>query len=277
MFSQAPQTEPCRYRRPAARLPFTRAVLLGVLLGLTGCGGDGSEGDPGSGPGDGDAEILVSAASSLSEAFAQLAAEFERQHPGITVRLNLAGSSSLRAQIMEGAPVDVFASANEAIMSELIHAGLAPPAPVVFARNSLVIAVPSGNPAGITGLEDFARTDLLLGLCAPVVPCGELAHRALTRASVRAAIDSGEPDVRALLTKIRLGELDGGIVYRTDVSGAEGQVEAIPIPEAFNQTTGYPIAVLTGAPHPAAARRFVDFVLSPAGREILTRQGFVQP
>ncbi len=220
-------------------------------------------------------EVLVSAAASLSDAFAEIVTAFEAANPGITVALNLAGSPALRAQIMEGAPVDVFASASTTIMQQLIAAAEVSQVEAVFAENRLIIAVPPGNPGGVTDLTDFARAELLLGLCGEAVPCGSLARRVFERAGVSPVVDTDEPDVRALLTKIALGELDAGIVYVTDVRSAGDAVLGVQIPDSLNLTTGYPIAVLDGARHPVEARLFVAFVLSVAGQAILARHGFV--
>ncbi len=218
--------------------------------------------------------ILVFAAASLTDAFADIEQAFETEYPGTDVQLNLAGSSGLREQILEGAPVDVFASANEANMTRVAEAeGTAGPAQV-FARNRLQIAVPAGNPAGVRDLADFERDELLIGLCAEEVPCGQFAREALDAAGIDASLDTNEPDVRALLTKLGAGELDAGIVYVTDVSSGDGLVEGIDIPAAVNIEADYPIAPLASAPNPGGATAFVAFVLSPDGQGILRRYGF---
>lgn len=260
---------------PLLALPFRAGPLLPLLV-VAGCTGEPADG-AGGGTGELTGEVLVSAAASLTDAFREVAAAFESANPGVTVTLNLAGSSALRAQILEGAPVDVFASANLPVMEEVQDAGEAEGEPRVFTRNVLEIAVPPGNPGAVSGLGDFARDELLVGLCAEAVPCGRFAREALDQAGVTPALDTEEPDVRALLTKVEAGELDAAMVYRTDVAAAGDRVEGIPIPEEVNVEARYPIAVLTGAPNPAAARAFVDFVLSRAGVEILRRHGFVAP
>jgi len=221
-------------------------------------------------------EIRVSAAASLTDAFTEIAAAFEAENPGTDVVLNFGGSSALREQILEGAPVDVFASANMSTMDSVVAEGAASGVPQTFARNRLEIAVPPGNPGNVTGLTDFSHPDLLIGLCAEGVPCGDFARQALDDADVVPSIDSNEPDVRSLLTKIELGELDAGIVYATDVASSDGGVEGIEIPEAVNVTATYPIAVLADAPNPEGAQAFVDFVLSD-GRTVLSRYGFETP
>lgn len=222
-------------------------------------------------------EVLVSAAASLTDAFRKMESAFEASHPELDVELNLGGSSSLRFQILEGAPVDVFASADTVNMKRVAERGAVSSGPVIFARNRLEIAVPPGNPAGITGLKDFADEELLIGLCAAEVPCGAFARNALARVGVTPAVDTNEPDVRALLTKVELGELDAAITYATDVAAADHAVDGIPIPPDQNVVAEYPIAVLARSPNPDAAHAFVDFVLSAEGRAILARHGFGSP
>jgi molybdate transport system substrate-binding protein len=225
----------------------------------------------------GEEELLVSAAASLTDAFNGMALAYEAARPGIDVRLNLAGSAALREQLLSGAPADVFASADEATMAPVVEAGLTDGDPAAFALNRLVIAVPAGNLAGVSGLADFADADLLLGLCADGVPCGTLARAVLDRAGIDPAVDTNEPDVRSLLTKIEADELDAGIVYVTDAAAAGDGVEAITIPDDANLTTVYPIAALQSATDLPRARDFVAFVRSERGREILARHGFGVP
>jgi len=218
-------------------------------------------------------EVLVFAAASLTDAMEEVAGAFEAANPDFDVQLNLAGSSSLREQILEGAPADVFASADAANMDRVIEAGEAASSSRL-ADNLLQIAVPPGNPAGITGLADFARDDLLIGLCAAQVPCGDLGRQALDNAGVVAAVDTNEPDVRALLVKIEAGELDAGVVYVTDVLAAGDRVEGVAIPSRVNVTTTYRIAALSTAPNPVGADAFVSLALSEAAQAILGRHGF---
>ena len=236
-----------------------------LLLSITACNGRSNE------------EVLVSAAASLTDAFSEIEAVYEETHADVDVVLNFAGSSTLREQILEGAPVDVFAPANQATMDEIVQTDMHLGDPVVFATNLLQIAVAAGNPAGVTGLGDFADQGLLIGLCAPDVPCGDFARQILANAGIVAAIDTNEPDVRALLTKIEVGELDAGIVYATDILAVEGSVEGIDIPEALSVVAEYPIAVMADAPNPDGAAAFVDFVFSDEGHAVLDDYGFVSP
>ena len=250
------------------RLRWVRSMTLLALVGA-GCAGSGEKTV--------DGEVLVSAAASLTEAFTAIEDAFEDANPGIDVLLNLASSSSLREQILEGAPVDVFASANTSNMDRVSEAGAVAGEARIFAENTLQIAVPAGNPAGVTGLVDFANQELLIGLCAEDVPCGDFGRQALDKAGVTPSIDSNEPDVRALLTKIEAGELDAGIVYVTDVITTEGGVAGVEIPENQNVVAEYSIAILVAAPNAEAAAAFVSFVMSDAGQGIMGEYGFTAP
>lgn len=249
------------------------AMVSALLLVLAACGGSGEETADGSGL---EGEVLVSAAASLTDAFADVESAFETANPDVDIVLNLGPSSGLREQILEGAPADVFASANTSNMDQVVEAGEVAGEEQIFVRNLLQIAVPAGNPAGITGLDDFANEDLLIGLCAEDVPCGNFARQALDNAGVTPAIDTNETDVRALLTKVEAGELDAGITYVTDVASTDG-VDGVDIPEDVNVIAEYPIAVLASAPNPDAAAAFVDFVLSDEGQAILQEFGFAAP
>lgn len=255
------------------RISATRIALVALLAAAV--GGCAEEGQPGAAGNR--TRLLVSAAASLTDAFGELRSLYQAEHPDLELILNLAGSSTLREQILEGAPVDVFASANQANMEQLVAAGQVAGEPKVFAHNRLQIAVPAGNLAGISGLRDFGDPRLLIGLCAASVPCGELARQVLAEAGITPAVDSDEPDVRALLTKLEAGELDAGIVYTTDIISSGGQLDGLDIPNEFNVIAEYPIAVLSHAPNPAAAAAFVEFVLSDRGQEILTSFGFAAP
>ena len=247
-----------------------RLLAAAATLCLAGACGDAPDEEPRS-------ELVVSAAASLTDAFGSVEAAFERQRTATDVTLNLAGSSTLAVQILEGAPVDVFAAADTAQMGRVAGAGLLAGEPRVFATNRLAVAVPRGNPAGVEGLDDFDREELLLGLCAREVPCGAMAREALRTAGIEPSIDTAEPDVRALLTKVAAGELDAGVVYETDLDAAGDAVEAVAFPQEVNVTARYPIAVLRDAPRPEAARAFMEFVLSGEGRAILREHGFGVP
>ena len=221
-------------------------------------------------------DLFVSAAASLTDAFAEIGSAVEQANPGVRVLLNLGSSASLRQQIFEGAPVDVYASADTSNMAQIVESGETATDPEIFARNTMEIAFPAGNPAGITGLGDLADEELLIGLCAATAPCGVHAREVLENASVTPSIDSNEPDVRALLYKVGAGELDAGIVYQTDVLSS-GDVEGLAIPDDVNVIVDYPIAILLNGSHRIAASFFVEFVLSEEGQSILNRYGFSSP
>ena len=219
-----------------------------------------------------DSETLwVFAASSLTDAFTEIADAFERANPDIEVQTQFAGSSQLAAQIASGAPADVFASANEAVMETILPggelAGTEFSQPVVFTRNELVIAVPADNPKGISSIADLADNDLLLAICDRGVPCGTLAHEAAASAGINLRPDTEEANVRAVLAKLLLGEVDAGLVYRSDVVATP--LLAITISPVH--TNNYPIAAAAGNPDAAA---FVEFVLSQEVQQILADHGF---
>jgi molybdate transport system substrate-binding protein len=233
--------------------------------------------------------ITVLAASSLTDAFTEMAAVYEEGHPGTTVQLSFASSSTLAAQIVNGAPADVFASANEIQMGNVLEAGAAEESHS-FATNSLVIITPADNPAGIDDLADLARPGVTLITALPDVPIRVFTDEMVARAAatgrygdnfqerVLSNVISEEGNVRQLTTKIALGEADAGIVYRTDARGdIADDVVVISIPDDVNVVATYPIAVLTGAPAPEMAASFRDFVLSAAGQAILARWGFGPP
>lgn len=244
---------------------MNRTTLAAIAaLALAACtGGEG-----------GDRTVLVFAAASLSDAFGAIEVAYEEADPGVDVVVNVAGSSTLREQILEGAPADVFASASPAIMDELVAAGAVSGAPRVVATNRLQLAVPAGNPAGVRGLADLADDDLLVGICSAGVPCGGLAREAFALADIEPSIDTEEPDVRALLAKVAAGELDAGLVYETDVLAAGDTVEGVGSPDDLGVSTAYPIALLADASSPELAAQLVAFVRSDAGRSILAEAGF---
>ncbi len=225
--------------------------------------------------------IVVSAASSLTESFLELVEIFEARHEGAQVDLNFGGSSTLAAQITQGAPVSVFASANEAQMNVVVAAGLVEGEPSEFARNRLVVVTPPGSP--VRALEDLAAEGVTLVLAGPEVPVGAYARAALNRMNAvfgedfeRAALAnvvSEEFNVRLVAAKIELGEADAAIVYVTDALVARG-VETIRIDDAVNVPTSNPIAVIKDGPHLELARAFVAWVLSAEGQALLATYGF---
>lgn len=247
-------------------------LTLTLWVGLA-CG-PGPDGSP-PGSDQARARITVSAAASLTDAFQEMGAAFEARHPDIEVTLNFAGSATLATQVREGAPVDLFAPADPRYLRDLSEQLTGPRHD--FATNRLRIAVPAGNPGAVLGLADLAREELIVGLCAVGVPCGDLAREALARAGVTPRPDTEEPNARALLTKVRLGEVDAAVVYRSDVLAGGPAVEGVDVPEEWNPTARYSIAALASEARSAAAGEFVAFLLSDEGSAILSRHGFSPP
>jgi molybdate transport system substrate-binding protein len=222
-------------------------------------------------------ELTVLAAASLTETFTQLADEFERKHPDVTVTVSFGASSALAQQILAGAPADVFASAAPAPMQQLVDTNAVAGEPQVFASNVLQITVPAGNPGGVTQLADFADPGRTIALCAPEVPCGSAAEKAFAAAGVAPAPDTLEQDVRATLTKVQLGEVDAALVYRTDVLAAGDTVEGLDFRESAQAVNDYPIAALKAAQNPSAAQAFVSLVLSTDAAMVFSEAGFQTP
>ena len=249
--------------------------LLGITLFLIGCTTTNSHQT--------NSEIIIFAASSLTNVFMELADEFETRHPDTEVVLNFASSSQLAAQITEGAQADIFASANQIQMGNIVDAGLLQGQPQIFAHNGLAILVPMENPAQINSLADLANPKLTLILAAPATPIRtysdqviqNYANEAYTQA-VYANLASEEANVRQVVTKIALGEGDVGLAYTSDLTpDIREYVASIPIPPENNITAKYPIAILNSSHNSELANLFVSFVLSDAGQEILSAWGFL--
>lgn len=243
-----------------------RSFVL-VALAFGGCASDESNRVP----------LAVFAASSLTEAFTEIETGFERENPGLDVQLTFAGSQVLRLQIEQGAAADVFASADTEHMAALQQAGRVGPS-VVFARNELVVVVPSENPAGIERFEDLTKASrIVLGSAA--VPAGRYADAVLDQggqefaAAVRGHVVSRETNVRLVRAKVELGEADAALVYRTDALNAP-RIRSVPIPVTAAVPVENPIGVLVEATHSAAGRLFVDHVLSASGQAVLATHGF---
>ena len=230
------------------------------------------------GCGDGDDELRVFAAASLTESFAEIEVAFEAENPGVDVVLNFAGSSALREQVLAGAPADVFATANHNDVFSIDDAGLLNGRTELFATNQLQIAVPAGNPASVSSLNDFADPGLSIGLCAEPVPCGEAAEFMLALASVDAAPDTREPDVKSLASKISDGELDAGLVYATDIIAADGSLEVVEIDANLrSRPVVYALMGLSSDAEEVTdprVERFIDFVMGQAGQRVLIEHGF---
>jgi molybdate transport system substrate-binding protein len=250
--------------------------LAGALV-LAGCGSQAPTAAASSDGGGLSGSLTVFAAASLTDVFSGLGDRLTAENPDLDVRFNFAGSSALATQIVQGAPADVFASANEPQMQVAVDEGRTDGDPEVFTANVLQIAVPAGNPARVTGLDDFTRGDLALALCAPEVPCGSAARDVFEAAGITPEPDTYEEDVRAALTKVELGEVDAALVYASDVVSAGDRVEGVAFPEAEDAVNRYPLCVVDGAPNPAAAEAFVALVRSAEGQQALADAGFRTP
>jgi molybdate transport system substrate-binding protein len=222
-------------------------------------------------------DVTVFAAASLTVAFTEIGDAFMVENPESNVVLNFAGSSDLAAQIGEGAPADVFASADLGNMMKVTDAGANASEPMVFATNIAEIIVEAGNPKAITGVADLAQPDLIVIQCAAEVPCGKYAAQIYENAGVTVTPASLEENVKAVVTKVTLGEADAGIVYATDVAAAGPDAQGVEIPADVNVVAEYPIATLADAPNADGAQAFVDFVLSGQGQKILASYGFLAP
>ena len=221
--------------------------------------------------------ITVFAASSLTAAYTEIANAFMTELPNSKVTLNFGASSDLVTQINEGAPADVYASADEANMKKLTDATGNAGDPQIFATNSLEIIVGKGNPKGITGVADLAKPGLVFVTCAPEVPIGKYAAQVLSTAGVTVTPASLEQNVKGIVTKVTLGEADAGIVYKTDVTAAGDQAAGVEIPADINVTATYPLVATKAAPNPGGAQAFVDFVLGDQGQKIMASYGFTAP
>ena len=221
--------------------------------------------------------ITVFAATSLTDAFNEIGAAFTKAYPQAKATFSYDASSALVQQITQGAPADLFASADQANMDKLTKAGLNGGAPQVFANNLLGIIVPTGNPKGIKGVQDLANSDLKVVLCADGVPCGTYAKQILTSAGVTVNPVSLEQNVKGVVTKVTTGEADAGIVYVTDIAAAGTKASGADIPKDINVVAVYPIAPTKTSKNIATDQAFISFLLGPQGQTILAKYGFLSP
>ncbi len=247
------------------------AIAVAVLLP---CVADVARSD---GPADADRTVSVFAAASLTAAFRGVGTAFEAAHPDAKVTFNFAGSPTLVRQILSGAPADVFASADVGNMQRLSEERALAAEPQIFARNLLQIVVAKGNPKRIAGLADLTRAGLIVVLCAESVPAGRYALEAFKKAGVTPPAGSRELDVKAVVSKVQLGEADAGIVYVTDVRAGGDEVEGVGLPEAQNVVAQYPIATVAASQRKEEAGAFIAFVRSPAGQKVFGDFGFLPP
>ncbi|MFJ9109639.1 molybdate ABC transporter substrate-binding protein [Streptomyces sp. NPDC102283] len=268
------------HRRAISPRRAAAAVLTtALLIPLAACGDDsGSAEDKGSGPaaatGAPKADLTVLAASSLTDVFKAAGATYEKENPGTKVTFSFAGSQELAAQVKQGAPADALVTADTKTMDGLSgDTGK----PTVIARNRLVIATGEGNPEKVGGLKDLADPKLKVVLAAPEVPVGRYSAQILDAQKIEVKPVSQEPNVRAVLSKVSLGEADAGLVYRTDAATATDKVDAIDIPDEQNAIASYPAATLKTSKHGEAAEAFVAWLSTPAAQKILQGAGFQQP
>ena len=264
-------------RRPAL---FAAVVAVATALLLAGCGSDSSDtasSSRSSAAGDElNGTVTVFAAASLTESFTTLGKQFEQRHPSVTVKFNFAASSALAESISQGAPADVFASASTKTMDAVVQDGDAQD-PKDFAQNTMEIAVPPDNPGKVAALADLSKPGLKIALCQEQVPCGATAKKILDKAKITIKPKTLGADVKSVLTTVSLGEVDAGVVYKTDVQAAGSKVKGIEIPADQNASTAYPIATLKDAPNADGAKAFVEYVLSADGTKVLEAAGFTAP
>jgi molybdate transport system substrate-binding protein len=246
------------------------AVTLSVAALLAGCSAPASEAPS-------PAQLTVFAAASLKQTFTELGARYETEHPGTEVAFNFAGSSDLVAQLAQGAPADVFASADTDNMAKATDAGVVAGSPVNFATNTLTIVTPPGNPRGIASFADLTEPGTQVVVCAPQVPCGSATEKVEKATGVELSPVSEESAVTDVLGKITSGQADAGLVYVTDAAAAGDKVTAVAFPESAGAVNTYPIAMLNDAVNPQAAQSFIDLVTGPAGLDVFAAAGFTAP
>ena len=268
--------------RHRLRLPAAAAAIALAGAALAGCSSSSSPSTSASSSTSASAQALsgtitVFAASSLDDVFPALAKTFEKAHPGTNVKFSFAGSDTLAAQITQGAPADVFASASQTTMETVVKAGDATGTPTLFAKNTLEIAVKPGNPKGIETLADLTKPGLKVAECAATVPCGDAAVTALAAAKVKLTPVTYEADVAGALNLVELGEVDAALVYHSSIVGADGKVQGVVFSTASSAVNSYPITVVKGSSNASLAQAFVSFILSSSAEQYLLSQGFQAP
>ena len=257
------------------RFTVIAAALAAVAAAGCSSSGSGSSGSSASASPAG-GTITVFAAASLMGTFTQLGKQFESAHPGDTVKFSFGPSSGLAEQITSGAPADVFASAAPANMDTVVSAGDASN-PQNFAQNTMEVATPPNNPAKVTSVNDLAKKSVKVALCQPQVPCGVVAAEVFKNAGITVKPVTLQPDVKSVLTQVETGNVDAGMVYVTDVQAAGSKVNGVTIPASDNASTLYPIATINSSKHKSIAQAFMNYVLSPAGQQVLKAAGFESP
>jgi molybdate transport system substrate-binding protein len=251
-------------------------VILAALVAVAAAGCSSSSSTPSTGSSSSTGTITVFAAASLTETFTQIGKQFEAAHKGDTVKFSFGPSSGLATEITSGAPADVFASASPATMDVVVKAGDAA-SPQNFAKNVMEVAVPPSNPANVTSVTDLAKSSVKVAVCQPQVPCGAVAAEVFKNAAITVKPVTLEADVDSVVTQVETGNVDAGMVYVTNVLSAGSKLKGIAIPAGDNASTLYPIATISSSKRKSEAQAFVNYVLSPAGQQVLTAAGFEKP
>jgi molybdate transport system substrate-binding protein len=253
---------------------FTIVLAALVAVAAAGCSSSSSTSSTSTSSSTG--TITVFAAASLMGTFTQLGKQFEAAHKGDTVKFSFGPSDGLATEITNGAPADVFASASTKTMDTVVTAGDAA-SPQDFAKNVMEVAVPPTNPANVTSVTDLAKSSVKVALCEPTVPCGVVAAEVFKNAAITVKPVTLQADVKSVLTQVELGNVDAGMVYVTDVMAAGSKVKGVSIPANDNASTLYPIATISSSKHKSEAQAFMNYVLSPAGQQVLAAAGFQKP
>ncbi|MEO6957254.1 MAG: molybdate ABC transporter substrate-binding protein [Antricoccus sp.] len=259
------------------------ATVLSAVNLVSGCAKDKSAANTSSAAASSGADTSITAtlnvfaAASLKASFDQISTDFTKKYPKVTINYQYGGSGALATQIAQGAPADVFASADTTSMDTLSKAGQIDGTAETFAKNKLEIVVPSSNPGKVSALADLKNPALTIVTCAPSAACGKTQVKIEAKVGYQLASDSQESDVSAVLTKVAQNEADAGLVYVTDVNSAGAKVKGIPFPEADDFINSYPIGVVKASANTKAAQAFEDFVVGAPGQKILADKGFLKP
>ena len=261
--------------KDAVRIAAAAALVIGIV---SGCGSSNNASSTSSTSGAaGGGKLIVFAAASLKKSFTDIGEQFKTDNPGSDVEFSFAGSSDLVTQLTQGAPADVFASADTKNMDKAAQADLLSDSPVNFASNTLTIVTAPGNPKKIASFKDLTQPGLSVVVCAPQVPCGSATATVEKATDVKLNPVSEESQVTDVLGKVTSGQADAGLVYVTDAQGAGDKVAAVAFPESSEAVNTYPIAVLKQSKNQDLAKKFVDLATGEAGQKVLNAAGFAKP